>query len=40
MTEPTFREYVDKFVSENTDYSSADELLGAKIKKPFFSGGR
>ena len=40
MTELTFREYVDKFVSENSDYSSADELLGAKIKKPFFAGGK
>lgn len=38
--EMNFKEYVDKFVSENTAYKSADELLEAKIKKPIFSRGK
>ena len=39
-TESNFREYVDKFIGENTEYASAEELLEAKVKKPFFSGGK
>lgn len=35
-----FREYVDKFISESTEYTSAEELLSANVKKPFFSGGK
>lgn len=39
-TESNFREYVDKFIGENTEYASVEELLEAKVKKPFFSGGK
>ncbi|MGN0679485.1 MAG: hypothetical protein ACI4JS_07475 [Oscillospiraceae bacterium] len=39
-TELTFKEYVDKYILENTGYKSADDLLGAKVKTPFFSGGK
>lgn len=35
-----FKNYVDDYIKANTAYGSAHEIIVAKIKKPFFAGGK
>lgn len=36
----TFIDHLNDFIKSNTEYTSANELINAKIKKPFFANGK